>query len=94
MLTKSLVLLLSSLFVVTLAHPIACHTRTSFCKVGGCSGELCYNPATQSGISICIFKPEYACFKTANCETQGTGCGWRQTPELLECIRSKRGETQ
>lgn len=57
------------------------------CRVGGCSGELCYDPATGSGISICIFRPEFACYRDATCARQANGaCGWTQTPELLACI--------
>lgn len=55
------------------------------CHVGGCSYELC---AEQVGMtSVCMFKPEYDCYKTAVCESQENGgCGWTQTPELTSCL--------
>ena len=57
------------------------------CAVGGCSGEICYDPSEGSAVSICIWKPEYACYDTATCERQQNGtCGWTETPELTECL--------
>ena len=55
------------------------------CHVGGCSYELC---SDQPGMtSVCVFKPGYACYKSAVCEPQQDGaCGWTQTPELTSCI--------
>jgi hypothetical protein len=56
------------------------------CKIGGCSGQLCIGP-NDSGISTCIWRDEYACYRTATCEPQARGrCGWTQTPELNACI--------
>jgi hypothetical protein len=57
------------------------------CAVGGCSGELCYDPALDSGMSICLWQPEYACYDTATCERQANGaCGWTMTSELSACL--------
>jgi hypothetical protein len=57
------------------------------CEVGGCSGELCYDPNVDPGISICIWRPEYACYKQATCERQNNGsCGWTMTAELQSCL--------
>lgn len=69
--------------------------KTPDCQVGGCSGELCYDPATSDGISTCIFKPEYACYQEANCGNFGPGgsCAWEQTAELTECIEANSGTT-
>lgn len=60
------------------------------CKPGGCSGELCTEAGTTDPImSTCIYRPEYACYKSARCERQASGkCGWTQTPELQSCISS------
>jgi hypothetical protein len=64
------------------------------CAVGGCSGELCYDPSLGDGISICIWKPEYACYQSASCERQSSGaCGWTMTAELSSCLASGGGET-
>ncbi len=57
------------------------------CTVGGCSGQLCYDPATGSGITTCIWREEYACYRTGICERGVDGnCGWRATPELTACL--------
>jgi hypothetical protein len=57
------------------------------CQVGGCSGQLCYDPATGSGISTCEWREEYACYRSATCESQADGsCGWTMTPELKACL--------
>lgn len=58
------------------------------CFVGGCSGELCL--AEPGAVSTCIYKEEYACYKTAKCERQQDGqCGWTQTVELTSCLMGK-----
>ncbi len=58
----------------------------SACKPTGCSGEIC---SDQNMISTCIYKQEYACYKTAQCERQANGaCGWTQTAELTSCLDS------
>lgn len=54
------------------------------CVVGGCSGEVC---ADKEMASACIYKPEFACYRTATCEKQKNGaCGWTQTKELASCL--------
>ena len=69
----------------TLNTPIS----TASCRVSGCSGEIC---AEGNLVSTCIYKAEYACYKTATCERQSTGtCGWTNTPELLACVEGKQG---
>ncbi len=56
------------------------------CRVSGCSGELCVGP-DDSGISICVWREEYACYRGATCERQADGaCGWTMTPELSACL--------
>ena len=61
----------------------------SKCIVAGCSGELCIDKTDNnvSGVSMCIWTNQYACYKTAKCELQSTGkCGWTVTSELNACI--------
>jgi len=57
----------------------------SACYIGGCSGEIC---SDQEGVvSTCIYRAEYACYKTATCERQSSGqCGWTETPEFKMCL--------
>lgn len=56
------------------------------CYVGGCSSETCSDK--QDMMSNCMYRPEFACYKTAVCERQATGkCGWTDTPVLQACIR-------
>lgn len=57
------------------------------CVVGGCNGELCQDADEEPLASICIFRPEYVCYKTAVCERQANDkCGWIQTEELEACL--------
>lgn len=54
------------------------------CRITGCSGQIC---ADQDVITTCEFKPEYACFRTAQCEPQADGtCGWTDTQALRACL--------
>ena len=56
------------------------------CFVGGCSSEICSN--NPSIVSPCIWKEEFACYKTAECKRQVSGqCGWTQTQELTKCLQ-------
>lgn len=58
------------------------------CVRGGCSGEICHEPG-QDIASICIARPEHACYPSATCERQANGqCGWTMTRELAACLRS------
>jgi len=57
------------------------------CVVGGCNGEICQDADEEPLVSICIYKPEYVCYKSATCERQANGkCGWTQTDELEICL--------
>ena len=57
------------------------------CVVGGCNNELCQDADAEPLVSICLYKPEYACYDSAACERQANGrCGWTQTEELTSCI--------
>jgi hypothetical protein len=58
------------------------------CFKGGCSGQLC---ADQPLGSTCEWRAEYACYRNATCERQGSGqCGWTQTPSLVACLAAAR----
>lgn len=58
------------------------------CRVSGCSNEVC---SEGNLVSACIYRSEYACYKTATCARQSTGmCGWTETPELLACVAGKQ----
>lgn len=57
------------------------------CMIGGCSSELCLAEGSEQGMSTCIYREQYACFKTATCAKQSSGqCGWTQTESLKMCI--------
>lgn len=57
------------------------------CVVGGCNGELCQDASDAPLASICLYKPEYECYKSATCERQVEGnCDWTQTEELTSCL--------
>jgi hypothetical protein len=69
-----------------------CQKRPA-CRVAGCSSQLCVGP-DDDGISTCIFLPEYACYKDGICEAGSDGqCGWRDTPELNDCISQAQTQT-
>lgn len=62
------------------------------CVVSGCNNELCINQNSQqtddNKISTCQVKPEYACYKQADCEIQKDGnCGWSLTSEYYDCLK-------
>lgn len=57
----------------------------SSCYVAGCSGEVCSDQ--KDAASSCLYKEEYACYKTVKCERQASGqCGWTMTMELKNCL--------
>ena len=57
------------------------------CAIGGCNSELCQDADEEPLASICIFRPEYVCYKSATCELQNDGkCDWTQTEELKVCL--------
>ncbi|MEK9180505.1 MAG: Gmad2 immunoglobulin-like domain-containing protein [Patescibacteria group bacterium] len=60
------------------------------CRPTGCSGEICADKDTPQ-FSICLWRPEYICYRDATCERQADGaCGWTQTPELVSCVEKAR----
>lgn len=57
------------------------------CIITGCNSELCVDESESDLVSICLYLPEYECYKTATCEKQESGeCGWTLTEELQECL--------
>lgn len=58
------------------------------CIISGCNNEIC---GKEEFISICVYFPEFACYKDAVCEVQENGkCGWTETKELLNCLEDKK----
>jgi hypothetical protein len=63
-------------------------TTTESCYIGGCSGEICSD--SKDIVSTCIYKEQFACYKSAKCERQKSGlCGWTESKELQACLQSK-----
>ena len=61
------------------------------CRPTGCSGEVC---SDEDVVSICLYRSEFACYKTAKCERQKSGqCGWSQTSELNKCLFEKKSDS-
>ena len=59
---------------------------SSGCVVGGCSSELCHE-AGEDVVSPCVWRDEYACYKSATCSRQSNGeCDWTPTSDLLKCL--------
>ncbi len=55
------------------------------CYVGGCSGEICSDKPDI--VSTCMYREEYACYRSATCARQTSGaCGWTETPALKACL--------
>lgn len=62
------------------------------CERTGCSGHICA-AAGASVVSTCIWKEEFACYKTARCEKQANGsCGWTQTDALSQCLSAAKSK--
>ena len=62
-------------------------TTAAACVKDGCSGIVCRASNAEPVITSCIYKPEYACYRTAACEPQADQkCGWTQTAELTACL--------
>ncbi len=63
------------------------------CAIGGCSGEVCSDVSSDPIVSACIYKEEFACYKTARCEKQAGGtCGWTRTDALMTCLANAKTE--
>jgi hypothetical protein len=78
-----------------LVTPALTQQKSGFnnCRVGGCNGELCADPATGPLESVCIYKEEFACYRNALCELQSDGrCGWTLTDQLRACLGEHTGQ--
>ena len=57
------------------------------CVAGGCSGTVCTDE--EGVMTTCEWRPEYACYKDAECKRQDDGaCGWTQSETLTACLAS------
>lgn len=57
------------------------------CQIGGCSGQVCVAGDLEPPVTTCEWRPEYACYQSADCTVQGNGqCGWTPTEELETCL--------
>jgi eight-cysteine-cluster-containing protein len=61
--------------------------KDSDCKITGCNGEIC---SKEQLMSICIYKPEFECYKLINCKCTDGKCGWEKTDEFNECLRKNQ----
>lgn len=58
------------------------------CRVTGCSSQVC---ASEDVITTCEYRPEFACYRSAQCEIQLTGeCGWTMDNVLRQCLEEAR----
>ncbi len=56
------------------------------CVKGGCSGSVCTEPGNDM-MTTCEMKPEYACYRDAECKVQADGkCGWTTDDRLETCL--------
>ena len=55
------------------------------CFRTGCSGEIC---DAEDVASICVWRPEFACYEDQHCGCRKGLCGWRHDPDLIECLTS------
>jgi len=53
------------------------------CVISGCSGEVC---ARREAITVCTYRPEYACYRFAECACLGGHCAWSETPDFIQCV--------
>jgi hypothetical protein len=62
-------------------------SRTSGgCVITGCSAQIC---ASEDMASTCEFRPEYACYQSANARcarNSANQCAWVETAELKACL--------
>ena len=65
--------------------------KNARCVITGCNGEICtdISDVSDSGVSLCMYREEYACYKNASCDVQQDGkCGWTYNEELNRCLDS------
>ena len=58
------------------------------CVISGCNGEICQDKDEEPLFSVCIYKPEYECYKLTTCKRQKDGkCGFTETEEFKDCLK-------
>ena len=58
------------------------------CVISGCNGEICQDKNDEPLFSVCIYKPEYECYKLTTCKRQKDGkCGFTETEEFNACLK-------
>ena len=82
---------------MSIKHNGACKKETkpqqNACVRAGCSGELCVDEGEELA-SACLWRDEFACYRSATCERQKNGaCGWTPTKTLQACL-AKPPKTQ
>lgn len=61
----------------------------TICVKSGCNGEICTDNAIVGNafMSVCIWRPEYSCYKSAICAKDENGeCNWKATQQLTNCL--------
>ncbi|GMH40251.1 hypothetical protein BSKO_08155 [Bryopsis sp. KO-2023] len=71
---------------------VICEPQEPPCKRAGCSSELCVEASREDFATICLFRPEFVCFRDAQCGKFGPGdsCAFKQTKELVKCLEENR----
>jgi len=67
------------------ASPAGCASDAD-CAPTGCSGQLC---ASESRVTTCEFREEYACYQdpaVTTCGCRDGQCAWQATEELKQCL--------
>ncbi|MEK6953383.1 MAG: eight-cysteine-cluster domain-containing protein [Candidatus Micrarchaeota archaeon] len=63
----------------------------SDCAIGGCNSEICTTPQKAKDVaSICVYKPEFACYKQIGCGCISGVCAWEETPEFRLCVQGAK----
>ncbi len=58
------------------------------CVISGCNNEICQDEDEKPVSSVCIYKPEYECYKLTTCKRQKDGkCGFTETEEFKDCLK-------
>ncbi len=64
--------------------------RDDDCVIGGCSGTICQSKNAEPIYTICVYLPEYACYKKIDCKCIDAKCGWDETEDFNKCVREAR----
>jgi eight-cysteine-cluster-containing protein len=67
---------------------VLCNTSTD-CVVDGCSGQVCRSRNSDSIITTCEWKAEYACYTASGCGCIGGQCQWSQATR--QCVAGYAG---